>query len=244
MFPRAKWSLLLAGMAATMAVHAPAAIFIGGFDGTTIQSNFEPTPYASTNNSNLQAYSGWVETAGDSRVANLGLPNTVVIAETAYGTYSVRYVTNVPVSANTTYRLSFDMGYFTTAVGNSANYSFQVGTWNGSSFTGIGAPAVASINPSGVNIASGNPAGLINHFADFSTTSSPGTDNIAIVWSLNSYAFAANADFFGFDNVQLQNLSVVPEPSTYAAIFGLVGFALVVLSRRKMKRGQPNRATA
>ncbi len=215
--------------ACLLTVGAKAQVYIGDLDLATTSSTFQTT--ATSDLSTL----GWTEVDGGTRTF-AGSSNTAVIADGPWQTYTVRFDTGVTIAANTSYELSFDLGFMTGVTGNTANYSFQLGTLNGSEFTGLDSAYTGSLTMSTTdqyNIGSGNVSTASNVWT---TGASPGTDNLAVQFSLLSYNNpSSTTDFFGFDNVAL-SASAVPEPSTYAALFGGLALAGAVWHRRRATR--------
>lgn len=231
-FAKAASSIVLALVCAGT---VSAQTYIGNLNGSATASTFE-TGFTTVGQENTNLSSvGWTEFSGDTRLFR-GNSNTALISTGAYSTYTVRYDTGVAISANTTYTLSFDLGFVTQTAGNSANYSFQLGTSTGGGFTGLGSAKSGTLSyttADTLNIGSGN---FSTDSSQWTTGSSVNGDNLMVTFSLLSYTTSgANSDFFGFDNVKLSH-SAVPEPSTYAAIAGgLVLAGTVIVRRRRQK---------
>lgn len=208
---------------------------VGNLNGSSTSSTFE-TGLANVGDSdtNLAAL-GWIELGGDTRLFR-GSTNIAVISTGAYSAYSLRLDTGVAVQANTIYTLSFDLGFMTNVTGNTAYYSFELGTVNGGTFTSLTTAHTSSLEYNG---GSGSLNLGSNTFqADSSQWTTGGTvsgDNLAVTFSLINYANTlSSSDFFGFDNVTL-TAAAVPEPSTYAAIFGVVALGGAMIARRRRR---------
>jgi hypothetical protein len=194
---------------------------VGNLDGTHPDSTFEGLSTQS-----LPAQ-GWSNVTGAAQIFQS--TNTAIIGTTSFDPYTVQYNTGVSLQPNSTYTLSFRMGYFSGPATGNANYTFEIGTLNGLFFTQLFSKSDTSVPYSGAFSASGSNS--ITASFDYTTGSSVGSDPIAVRWAQTNTS--SGADFFGFDNVIL-NVSPIPEPSTYAALvgaFALVGTAIV--RRRK-----------
>jgi hypothetical protein len=170
--------------------------FVGGLDGASNSSRFEHGSALA-----LPAL-GWTNVSGTAQAWDLA-SNGAMLGTTPYGNYEVQYDTGVAIRANTTYTVSFDIGYMAGLTGGNSGYRFQIGTLNGATFTPLGtaitgnAPyAGASMNNSVFSI-----TGAQQVFAAGSTVSG---DRLAIRWAQTSSVAGGTSDYFGFDNVKLQ----------------------------------------
>ena len=125
-----------------------------------------------------------------------------MLGTTSYGNYEVQYDTGAAIRANTTYTLSFDIGYMAGLAGGNSGYRFQIGTLNGATFTPLGS-AVSGTAPyaGGMNFGTFSVTGAQQVFATGSTVSG---DRLAVRFAQTSSLGSPFSDYFGFDNVKLQ----------------------------------------
>lgn len=225
--------LLLALATCALAGALSAQTYIGNLNGSAPASTFETgLSSVGAQDTNLAAL-GWTEVSGDTRLFRGG-SNTAVISTGAYSTYSVRFDTGVAIQANTVYTLSFNLGFMTNVTGNTAYYSFELGTINGGAFSSYTSAHSGSLTYSGatgsLNIGSGSSS---SDSSQWTTGGSVNGDNLAVVFTLINYSNnLSSSDFFGFDNATL-SYAAVPEPSTYAALLGLGSLIFVAWRRRR-----------
>lgn len=226
---------LLAFAACALTGALSAQTYIGNLNGSATASTFETgLSSVGAQDTNLSAV-GWTEVTGDTRLFR-GASNTAVISTGAYSPYSVRFDTGVAIQANTVYTLSFNLGFMTMNAGNTANYSFEVGTINGGTFSSITSAHSGSLAYSVADALNIGSANFSSASSQWTTGGSVNGDNLAVVFTLTSYLNnASTSDFFGFDNVRL-SYSAVPEPSTYAAIFGAIALGAAAWRRRRLGR--------
>ncbi len=225
--------LLPALAACSLASALSAQTYIGNLNGSATASTFE-TGFSSVGeqDTNLAAL-GWTEVTGDTRLFR-GTSNTAVISTGEWNTYSVRYDTGVAIQTNTVYTLSFNLGYQTNNTGNTAYYSFELGTVNGGAFSSYTSAHSGSLSYDGalgsLNIGSGS---FSSDSSQWTTGGSVNGDNLAVVFTLTNYSInGSSSDFFGFDNVTL-TAAAIPEPSTYAALLGLGSLIYIAWRRRQ-----------
>lgn len=219
-----RFVLALVGLAAGQATFAQT--YVGSLDGGSTNSTLEL-------NSTVSLPSlGWTTLTGSPRIFDA--TNDAIINGDGlnYSPFSVQYLTSDTLVANSTYTLSFRMGYFSGPAAGTANYEFSLGTWNGSSFTPL-------------NTASGGPVVYLGSFSgdgsngvteslSYTTGTSVSSDVIAVRWAQTNDS-TGGPDFFGFDNATLSyTASAIPEPSTYAALLGVGALSLV--ARRRWRK--------
>jgi regulation of enolase protein 1 (concanavalin A-like superfamily) len=199
-----RWKRICTG-AALLAGLSPVsrAGYIAGLDGASAASTFETGSIA------LLPQSGWSNVTGAARIFDLaGAFNGTVIATTPFGAYTVEYTPPqaVVLLPHTRYVLHFDLGFVAGNVGGSADYSFQLGTVTAGAFTGLGSPVSGTLMRLG-NMGQGVFSGSAEQ--EFNTGGTPPPGDLSIRWSLLSYN--GNSDFFGFDNVTLEAVPLVPD---------------------------------
>lgn len=205
-----------------------AQTFVDNLDGTSATSTFEGY------SGNLPA-NGWTALNGSPRFFDS--TNDVIISNAPYDTYGVQFVTSATLVADAVYTLSFRMGYLSGPATANSLYSFQIGTWDGvSTFTVLQQKDALSAVPYGGNFG-GDPEAGVTESLSYVTATSVSTEFIAIRWFQTNFN-NTGTDFFGFDNATLSYVpaSAIPEPSTYAAIFGALALAGVVLRRHFPQR--------
>jgi regulation of enolase protein 1 (concanavalin A-like superfamily) len=179
------------------------ADYIAGLDGVSTASVLE------TGSIVLLPQAGWSNVTGTARVFDTGATfNGTLIGTTAFGAYTVQYTPPqaVTLTPNTRYVLHFDLGFVAGNTGGTANYSFQLGTVTGGVFTGVGTPVTGTVLRLG-NMGSGVFSASAEQ--EFNAGNTPPTGNLSIRFSVLSYN--GNSDFFGFDNVTLSAVSLIPD---------------------------------
>jgi regulation of enolase protein 1 (concanavalin A-like superfamily) len=196
--------------------------FIAGLDGSSPASIFE------TGATVALPQSGWTNIAGSARIFDTAALNGTIIGTSAFGTFTVQYTPPQAVALlpDTKYTLHFDMGFVAGNTGGTADYSFQLGTLTGDVFTGLGSPVTGTLLRLG-NSASGIFSGSAEQ--EYNTGSSPPAGNLVVRWSLLGYN--GNSDYFGFDNVTLNAVSLVPDgvPPTVVSTGSLNGATIGVV---------------
>lgn len=212
-----RWRLCTACALLTILTSTARGDFIAGLDGTSNASTFE------TGSTVALPQAGWSIVTGAARVFDLaGTFNGTIIATTPFGTYTVQYTPPQPLTltANTKYTLHFDLGFVAGNAGGTADYSFQLGTVTGGVFTGVGSPVTGTVLRLG-NMGTGVFSASAEQ--EFNTGNTPPPGNLSIRWSLLSYN--GNSDYFGFDNVTLSTVSLIPDgvPPTIVSTGSLNG---------------------
>jgi hypothetical protein len=228
MHPPRRLSLLLAGCC--LAGGLSAQNYVGNLNGSSVDSTFEqgtlgqfysPSIYNWTvvsGNPEAFTYTNSIMTGGSGGGDNLAA-------------YDLRYVfASTPLAANSTYTLSFDVGYAAGAQATGqATYRFDLGTWNGGTFTSLQSrQGVAVMNGSD----DAGPSNSTTYFLNYTTGASPGSDSLYVEFA----QIGANPglpDYMSFDNVQLSYVAAIPEPSTYAAILGGLALLGTMIARRR-----------
>lgn len=189
------------------------AEFIAGLDGISPSSTFEHQSVV-----NLPIY-GWSVLEGSARIYDNAQNNGAVIANAPYEPFRVQYIPQpfVPPQPHTRYTLHFDMGFVAGNTGGSAEYSIELGTVTGGVFTPFTEARTGFITHAGnlhSNIISGSDE-LV-----FETGDTVSGETLAVRWSLLSYDLSGgNSDFFGFDNVTLDAVSVLPDTTPPSLVF-------------------------
>ncbi len=230
LFPAA-FALALAGSAAV----ASAQTFLGNgsnlLNGSSTASTFEIGDGTRMSLPHL----GWTQLTGTGVDVWDSATDGVVInfasGNGGFDAYSVQFITDSQLAANSTYTLTFEMGYVSGPGTGNANYSFSIGTWNGSTFTPLGGSGTASGGPVVNNTSFASGTAGITQSATFTTGGSGSSDFVAIQWAQTNAT--SGADFFGFDNVTL-SVTAIPEPSTYAALLGAAALGLAAWRRRRI----------
>lgn len=130
----------------------------------------------------------------------------------------------IAVTANTTYTLNLDGGLYASGTGPSASLEWELGSYDGVTFTAFSTANSTSITnaiTSGSFFGAGNDQALTEYTF---TTGAIVSDNIAIRLAVTNN----NNNFGGFDGIVVD---AVPEPSS-SALLGLAGISLI-LRRRK-----------
>jgi hypothetical protein len=203
-----------------------AQTFIGNLNGTHQHSTFEGL------SGNLPL-AGWTALSSSPRVFNT--TNDLLINGAGPGPFapfSVQYITSTAPVANMQYTLSFLMGYASAPATGNANYSFSLGTWNGSAFSVLATTSGGPIAYNGTLESSTSNGVLVS--LNFITGGSVSSDVLAVQWAQTNTSTSAN--YFGIDNVTL-SVSAIPEPGTYAAIAGLAAVFAAGVRRRLVRRG-------
>ncbi len=216
-----RFALALAGLVVCQAAFAQT--YVGSLDGTSTASTFE------VNSTTSLPTLGWTTLSGSPRVFDSSNDAIINGAGMNWDPFSVQYVTSSNLVANSTYTLSFRMGYFSGAGSGDADYQFSLGTWNGSSFTSLQS-ASGDIAYSGSFSASGSNS--VTRNLTYTTGASVSSDVIAVRWA-QPIDSGGGADFAGFDNVTLSYVSAIPEPSTYAALLGVGALGFAAWRRRR-----------
>jgi hypothetical protein len=222
---RSAFRCLLFAAPAWLASVLSAQTFIGNLNGSHQHSTFEGLATQSL------PVAGWTALSGTPRIWSS--TNDMLINGAGSGPFapfSVQYITGTAPVPNMQYTLSFLMGYASAVATGNANYSFSLGTWNGSTFSVL-ATATGGPIPYG-NLESSTSNGTIVSL-NFITGGSVSSDPLAVQWAQTNTSSSAN--YFGIDNVKL-SVSAVPEPGTYAALAGVVTLFAAGLRRRLVRR--------
>lgn len=199
-----------------------AQTYIDNLDGVSAASTFEGY------SGDLPA-NGWTGIDGAPRFFNT--INDVIISNSPYNVYTVQFITSANFVANATYTLSFRMGYVAGPASGNSLYSFQIGTWDGTNFSELKRNDALAAVPNNGNFGNSPEAGVTESMTYATATLAP-SGVIAIRWAQTNYN-VTGADYFGFDNVRLSYVSAVPEPATYAAIFGSLALLGAIWVRRR-----------
>lgn len=226
-------ALLAVGLLTTVSTpHQVQAAYIANLDGVHVNSTFEVNGEVPS----LPGY-GWYDFYNTARIFD-PFPytnNGAMIGSSTtgpYGNYTVAYLTGVPPQPNTTYTLTFDMGYFSSLSGGDSGYQFQLGTWDGSTFTGFGTPVSGTV-PFGSGAGIGNYHYSATGVQQVYTTGAVvPSDQLVVGWSQTSSLGAGTSDWFGFDNVRLDAVAV-PEPATLTLMLLGIAATARLLRRRK-----------
>jgi hypothetical protein len=197
-------------------------------NGTNVASTFE---VGAGNNAALPSM-GWTQLSGTSVMIWDESVNGVIlnIGGGGFAPYSVQFVTDSALAANSTYNLSFRMGYVGGGTSDTT-YQFSIGSWNGSAYTPLNTYSGAPVTYLG-NFGSDGANGEIQSVS-FTTGGSVSGDFVALRWAQTNTG--TSADYFSFDNVTL-SVAAIPEPSTYAAIAGACALGLAAWRRRRVAR--------
>ena len=214
---------------------ASAQTYVGNLNGTSTNSTFE---VGSINNMPTQ---GWTNFSGLGRQWTNGGGNGAVIGQTDFGNYAVQYGTGATLASNSLYTLSFVVGFVSAGTTGTATYGVTFGgsTDAGSTITGLSAntgllSAVIDRTSGGaiqstLGASSANSQAVTITFLTGAVSANP----LYVRWAqTNTTGTSAGQDFFGFDNVTL-SVAAVPEPATYAAIFGAGALGFVAWRRRR-----------
>ncbi|MBI3886202.1 MAG: hypothetical protein HY302_10795 [Opitutae bacterium] len=201
-----------------------AQTFIGNLNGSHSDSTFE-----GLGTTNLPV-AGWVALSGSPRTFNSTNDALINGAGQGFAPFSVQYVTSTAPVANMKYTLSFVIGYVASGGTGNANFSFSLGTWDGSTFTAL-ATASGGPVPFG-NLEASVTNGVVESLT-FTSGASVSSDPLAVRWAQTNTS--SGADFLGIDNVTLA-VSAVPEPGAYAVIGGVVAVFAAGLRRRILRR--------
>lgn len=256
-----KLTILLAAGAIYAASSAFGQFSVTGTGANTIDFNtftgsgFSPTPAAGQLNSNTWATSGWSDgsvafggtgTSGDfARGTSTGSVTTggVYAFEVATGDFGLGVqpggsdftpgdftfaLTNNTGNTIISFAVSYDVYIFNDQNrGNSFNFSHSP---DDTSYTDVPSadvtsPAAEDLSPVWVSTP--------ESFTISGLTLLDG-ENYFFRWTGEDVDGSGSRDEFALDNLSF-TAGVVPEPSTYAAIGGLVAFAVVMLRRRARK---------
>lgn len=224
-------SILPALAACLVAAGLNAQTYVGNLNGSSASSTFAGF---GVNTSLSSAGLGWTVLSGSNVIVFANTNNVVIDIGAEFGSYEVAYNTGVPLVANSTYTLSFTMGYVSGDYIGKASYAFELDTYNGS-YNILNSISGGPVSTNGGAFSTSNPSGSLTATVTFTTGASVSSDPIAIKWSSTNAGTTAFVDsnYFGFDNVTLSYVSAIPEPSTYAAIFGGLALGFVVWRRRR-----------
>lgn len=209
--------LILAVVGLSACQPAFAQTYLGNLDGVSTSSTME------LNSTTDLPVLGWTVLSGTPRVFDSTNDAIINGAGLNHSAFSVQYLTSSTLLSNTTYTLSFRMGYFSAPSAGGANFLFQLGLWNGTSFIQL-KQASGGVNYNGQFSADGSYG--VTESLTYTTGVTASSSVIAVRWEQYEDAILG-ADFLGFDNVKLSYGSAIPEPSTYAALLGVgaIGFA-------------------
>lgn len=202
---------------------ATAQVFVGNLDGVSNSSVFDP------GSSFFLPALGWENVSGMARIFDgAGGNGAMIHSSLGFDNYEVQYDTGVALQPNTTYTLSFDMGFLGGLGATTAFYRAELGTLNGGVFSPLAGGTVTGSATWAGNMTSGiySPEEGLVVVGPFGAVSG---DNVAV--RLAQTANPGPTDFFGFDNV---TLVAVPEPQEYALIIG-GALSVWALGRRRKK---------
>lgn len=229
----------IAALLLSLAGALSAQTYVGNLNGTHISSTFT----TSTDGDNALSNFGWTSFSGASaRIFGQtgGTTNDVLIAGAGqnYANYGVQFDTGVALLPNTTYTVTYLVGYVSAGTLASNNFTAQLGTWNGSTFNSL-ASSAATVNRtantmSGASIGADVANSIAVTFMYTTPASGLSADPIMFRWEQTNSAIQTfgQDDFFGIDNVTISYVTAVPEPSTYAALLGAVALGFVAWRRR------------
>jgi len=234
--------LLLAGLLALPLASSGAPLVTPSLSGNTQYEGWEALtaannpgypgffnftdPWPSPIASNITGSAG---NAGFDKVSGGGYPGSASIYNfTAPGTYVVS--SSAPITGLETVTLQLDLGE-----GNSFFTASPVLNYNGGSqnlaptFTEQGAGPTAFTNPQ-----TGNPdtTTLFGFQWDLSSIGSPFTD-YAIQWTSDSHVTTYNIRLDSSDDFTGNAITAVPEPASYAALFGVLALGWALSRRRR-----------
>lgn len=224
--------LLLVAGSLSLAATLTAQTYVGNLDGVSSQSTFEGLTQQSLQSAGI----GWTKTTG-ANVVVFDNTNNVVINLTGQGfdSFAVEYRTGVPLVANSTYTLSFTMGYVSGDYTGKANYNMWLYTYGDiTSYTYLNSASGSAVPSNGGAFATTNPNGSLTASVTYTTGAVVSGDQIVVQWSSTNDGTTqfVDANYFGFDNVKLSYVSAVPEPSTYAALLGAGALGVALWRRR------------
>jgi hypothetical protein len=133
-------------------------------------------------------------------------------------------VDNQSGSSATGFQISYDLFVFNDQPrSNSFNFSYST---DNSTFT-----AVNALDYTSPEAADGSPAWTqIGRSSSTISVAIASGSSIYFSWTGDDVAGSGSRDEFALDNI---SITVVPEPSTYAALFGLLGLGFVLVRRRR-----------
>ena len=228
-----------------LAAAGRAQTYVGNLNGTSVQSTFT----TSTDGFNAIGGFGWSLPSGATIGAQIfgqsgGTNNDVLVAQSGtpggpfpFNNYQVEFNTSATLLPNSTYTLSISMGFVSAGSAGTASYLFSLGTLNGTTFTVLQSASGTINRASGPTFAATIGGNVANaQTVSFNvTTGASGlpTDPIYVRWEQTASSNTGGADYFGIDNVTL-SVSAVPEPSTYAVIFGAGALGFAAWRRRRV----------
>lgn len=174
-----------------------ASAFVSNLDTTSTNSTFE------TSTSAALPTQGWTVVSGSAQVWDLGGGSGALLGGTAYGNYEVQYDTGIAIRANNTYTLTLDIGYMAGLAGGVSTYRFQIGTLNGTTFTGLGSPVTGTALYPGASM-NGSVFAVTGAQQVFTASSVVSGDRLAVRMA-QTFSSGTGSDFLGFDNVRLQS---------------------------------------
>lgn len=224
----------LALAACVLAGALPAQTYVGNLNGTASSSTFEGLNQLPLGDH----FTGWSTVSG-SNVIVFDFDNNVVInlSGTGYESYEVVYEPAIALLPNSTYTLSFTMGYVADparTVGL-ATYYFSLSETDTVTTTLLQSTSGGPVSPNGGAFATTNPNGSITASLNYTTGSTVSGLPMLVHWSSTNPGNdgSGHANYFGFDNVTLSYVSAIPEPSTYAALAGLAVLGFVIWHRHR-----------
>lgn len=203
--------------------------FLGPLSATDPLSTFEGLGPATLGTAALG--NTWSSTTGTGpQIFNSTNDGVMNATGSGFSPYGVQFTYQVwDVMNHTDFTVSARMGYFSASGTGNANYSLSLGSWHNGTFTTLQtiSGTVPYMGDFGAN--GNNSITVTLNF--FSTTSTPG--KLAIRW--NQTNTSTGAEYLGFDNVTVLALNAVPEPSTYAAIFGAATLGFAAWRKRRSR---------
>lgn len=156
---------------------------------------------------------------------------------TKSGNLYARFQNNTGASI-TSFSISYDVEKYRGGT-NTAGFSIQMYySTDGSSWTSAGSNFLTSFaadaNNNGFNPAPGTTSSITSSGLNLAIAQG---DSLYLAWnySVTSGSTTSNAQALSLDNISL-TAHAIPEPSTYAAIFGALALAGVVVHRRRQAR--------